>query len=368
MGRKGPSQRGHPQRKGGQAGDSVQVSEGSQAWNSVGLSKDERETAEGGGSGEGEAHQVFPDWGKGLGCLATRCFIRRKALEMSCAIQNQLARILAEFEMTLERDVLQPLSKLSEVTLLPSPLPLASPASSSHLPSPLIHPSLCLHPGGAASHPQAQENPAEAGVRLEQPQKQVPCIVSLWRWSQNFEALPILGRYHRAHWVQCGYLSTHLAPRAHVVRIHVSMPLYMGVYTCVCQLEVTPKPRIAITILPRSLDWWEHAHPNAPLYSWVAVITNSTSRGCTRALMAQLRQRPMARGTLRFTSINPTALCGQAYGGDTWLWTCNGDSDLPTLGFSPGSVKQLRTQAVVRAWAVAQAVTATPPLPTRWRC
>nr|XP_014706798.2 SH3 domain-binding protein 1 isoform X1 [Equus asinus] len=37
-----------------------------------------------------------------------------KALEMSCAIQNQLARILAEFEMTLERDVLQPLSRLSE--------------------------------------------------------------------------------------------------------------------------------------------------------------------------------------------------------------------------------------------------------------
>lgn len=40
---------------------------------------------------------------------------------MSCAIQNQLARILAEFEMTLERDVLQPLSRLSEVTLRPAP-------------------------------------------------------------------------------------------------------------------------------------------------------------------------------------------------------------------------------------------------------
>ncbi|KAL1767686.1 SH3 domain-binding protein 1 [Sigmodon hispidus] len=40
-----------------------------------------------------------------------------KALEMSCAIQNQLARILAEFEMTLERDVLQPLSRLSEEEL-----------------------------------------------------------------------------------------------------------------------------------------------------------------------------------------------------------------------------------------------------------
>ncbi|KAB1253592.1 SH3 domain-binding protein 1 [Camelus dromedarius] len=40
-----------------------------------------------------------------------------KALEMSCAIQNQLARILAEFEMTLEKDVLQPLSRLSEEEL-----------------------------------------------------------------------------------------------------------------------------------------------------------------------------------------------------------------------------------------------------------
>nr|XP_058938269.1 SH3 domain-binding protein 1 isoform X4 [Kogia breviceps] len=39
------------------------------------------------------------------------------ALEMSCAIQNQLARILAEFEMTLERDVLQPLNRLSEEEL-----------------------------------------------------------------------------------------------------------------------------------------------------------------------------------------------------------------------------------------------------------
>uniref|UniRef100_A0A8C6W1G9 SH3 domain-binding protein 1 n=1 Tax=Nannospalax galili TaxID=1026970 RepID=A0A8C6W1G9_NANGA len=40
-----------------------------------------------------------------------------KALEMSCVIQNQLARILAEFEMTLEKDVLQPLSRLSEEEL-----------------------------------------------------------------------------------------------------------------------------------------------------------------------------------------------------------------------------------------------------------
>ncbi|XP_006890199.1 PREDICTED: SH3 domain-binding protein 1 [Elephantulus edwardii] len=40
-----------------------------------------------------------------------------KALEMSCVIQNQLACIVAEFEMTLEKDVLQPLSRLSEEEL-----------------------------------------------------------------------------------------------------------------------------------------------------------------------------------------------------------------------------------------------------------
>ncbi|XP_061438699.1 SH3 domain-binding protein 1 [Rhineura floridana] len=40
-----------------------------------------------------------------------------KALEMTCFIQSMLARILAEFEMALERDVLQPLNKLSEEEL-----------------------------------------------------------------------------------------------------------------------------------------------------------------------------------------------------------------------------------------------------------
>lgn len=88
---------------------------------------------------------------------------------MSCVIQNQLARILAEFEMTLERDVLQPLSRLSEVTLSPAPGP-PSPHPSS-LPRPTDPP--CLPPGGAASHPETQEEPAEAGLRLERPQGQV---------------------------------------------------------------------------------------------------------------------------------------------------------------------------------------------------
>ncbi|XP_070610918.1 SH3 domain-binding protein 1 [Erythrolamprus reginae] len=40
-----------------------------------------------------------------------------KALEMSCCIESMLARILAEFEMSLEQDVLLPLNKLSEEEL-----------------------------------------------------------------------------------------------------------------------------------------------------------------------------------------------------------------------------------------------------------
>ncbi|XP_062425239.1 SH3 domain-binding protein 1 [Rhea pennata] len=40
-----------------------------------------------------------------------------RALEMGCCIQSTLAKILAEFEIALERDVLQPLNKLSEEEL-----------------------------------------------------------------------------------------------------------------------------------------------------------------------------------------------------------------------------------------------------------
>lgn len=36
---------------------------------------------------------------------------------MSCFIQSNLAKVLAEFEIALEREVLQPLNKLSEVAL-----------------------------------------------------------------------------------------------------------------------------------------------------------------------------------------------------------------------------------------------------------
>ncbi|NXQ49282.1 3BP1 protein, partial [Catharus fuscescens] len=40
-----------------------------------------------------------------------------KALEMSCCIQSSLAKIMAESEIALEHDVLQPLNKLSEEEL-----------------------------------------------------------------------------------------------------------------------------------------------------------------------------------------------------------------------------------------------------------
>ncbi|NXX93560.1 3BP1 protein, partial [Centropus bengalensis] len=40
-----------------------------------------------------------------------------RALEMGCCIQSSLAKILAEFEIALEHDVLQPLNKLSEEEL-----------------------------------------------------------------------------------------------------------------------------------------------------------------------------------------------------------------------------------------------------------
>ncbi|XP_052524685.1 SH3 domain-binding protein 1 isoform X1 [Tympanuchus pallidicinctus] len=40
-----------------------------------------------------------------------------KALEMGCCIQSLLAKILAEFEIAVERDILQPLNKLSEEEL-----------------------------------------------------------------------------------------------------------------------------------------------------------------------------------------------------------------------------------------------------------
>lgn len=42
----------------------------------------------------------------------------RKVLEMCCFMQNFLARTLADFEMNLEKEVLVPLNKLSEVVFV----------------------------------------------------------------------------------------------------------------------------------------------------------------------------------------------------------------------------------------------------------
>lgn len=111
-------------------GDSVQISEGGQASEGVWLREDEGELEGAGGDGEeGGPTKCFQMGVRSCGGWAHRCCVHRKALEMSCAIQNQLARILAEFEMALERDVLQPLSRLSEVTLRtpPSPAPPQHP-------------------------------------------------------------------------------------------------------------------------------------------------------------------------------------------------------------------------------------------------
>lgn len=69
---------------------------------------------------------------------------RRKALEMGCCIQSSLAKILAEFEIAVEHDVLQPLNKLSEVALatLLSPLCCPTPPFPIRKPPPLTLASL----------------------------------------------------------------------------------------------------------------------------------------------------------------------------------------------------------------------------------
>lgn len=204
-------------------GDSVQISEGGQASEGVWLREDEGELEGAGGDGEeGGPTKCFQMGVRSCGGWTHRCCVHRKALEMSCAIQNQLARILAEFEMALERDVLQPLSRLSEVTLRTPP----SPAPPS-IPSPLTPPpSPCLPPGGASSHPQAQEKPAEAGIRLEHPQEQVGARAPGWGahlgQPTDVAAEPTLRGHGRAHWVQCVHTCTHLVSVN--MCVHVLMP------------------------------------------------------------------------------------------------------------------------------------------------
>lgn len=93
---------------------------------------------------------------------SSQSFLRRKALEMGCCIESSLAKILAEFEITLERDVLQPLSKLSEVGLDALLTLFSHPITPSHIPKPSPLTLCPLSPGGASHHPEAQEDPPEA--------------------------------------------------------------------------------------------------------------------------------------------------------------------------------------------------------------
>lgn len=43
------------------------------------------------------------------------CVCGRKVLEMCCFMEKMLANMLADFEMKVEKTVLEPLNKLSEV-------------------------------------------------------------------------------------------------------------------------------------------------------------------------------------------------------------------------------------------------------------
>lgn len=118
----------------------------------------------GSGAGSG-SHRYSGDVGSERG-MAPACshFIsvpHRKALEMSCCIESSLAKIVAEFEIALEHNVLQPLNKLSEVVLTALLAPLSNLTTPSCVPRP---PPLTLAlspPGGAPHHPEAQEDPPE---------------------------------------------------------------------------------------------------------------------------------------------------------------------------------------------------------------
>lgn len=46
---------------------------------------------------------------------AATCVCGRRVLEMCCFMEKMLASMLADFEMKVEKDVLEPLNKLSEV-------------------------------------------------------------------------------------------------------------------------------------------------------------------------------------------------------------------------------------------------------------
>lgn len=44
------------------------------------------------------------------------CVCDRRVLEMCCFMEKMLANMLADFEVKVEKEVLEPLNKLSEVT------------------------------------------------------------------------------------------------------------------------------------------------------------------------------------------------------------------------------------------------------------
>lgn len=52
---------------------------------------------------------IYHDWSR-------VCVCDRKVLEMCCFMEKMLANMLADFEMKMEKEVLEPLNKLSEVT------------------------------------------------------------------------------------------------------------------------------------------------------------------------------------------------------------------------------------------------------------
>lgn len=51
------------------------------------------------------------------------CMCGRRVLEMCCFMEKMLASMLADFEMKVEKDVLEPLNKLSEVSAACRDLP-----------------------------------------------------------------------------------------------------------------------------------------------------------------------------------------------------------------------------------------------------
>lgn len=55
-------------------------------------------------------------WGGYLSSFGRVCVCDRRVLEMCCFMEKMLANMLADFEMKVEKEVLEPLNKLSEVT------------------------------------------------------------------------------------------------------------------------------------------------------------------------------------------------------------------------------------------------------------